>query len=114
MSTLSTRFSSPLTTCYHTKLNTARFFVTAYHDHKNYSPVYLFIRDYNNDCINNKYNICVLYLICNGSDTVHINALYCLRTLVPPKGRGGMLSGRLKYIIYKKFKRINPEQLCLA
>jgi hypothetical protein len=27
------------------------------------------------------------------------NALHCLRTPVPPKGRGGMFSGRLKYII---------------
>ncbi len=28
----------------------------------------------------------------------------CIRTLAPPKGRGGMLSGRLKYIIKKKNK----------
>jgi hypothetical protein len=32
-----------------------------------------------------------------------INATQCLRTLASPKGRGGMLSGRLKYIIKKCF-----------
>ncbi len=31
-----------------------------------------------------------------------IDATQCLRTLASPKGRGGMLSGRLKYIIKKK------------
>ncbi len=30
------------------------------------------------------------------------NMTQCLRTLASPKGRGGMLSGRLKYIIKKK------------
>jgi hypothetical protein len=34
--------------------------------------------------------------------TVYITALQCLRTLVPPKGRGGMSFGRLKYIIKKR------------
>ncbi len=32
-----------------------------------------------------------------------MNALQCLRTLVPPKGRGGMYSGRLKYNLQKYF-----------
>ncbi len=33
--------------------------------------------------------------------TAYITALQCLRTLVLPKGRGGMSFGRLKYIIKK-------------
>jgi hypothetical protein len=32
------------------------------------------------------------------------NTTQCLRTLASPKGRGGMLSGRLKYIIKKNFQ----------
>jgi hypothetical protein len=31
------------------------------------------------------------------------NMTQCLRTLASPKGRGGMLSGRLKYIIKKNY-----------
>jgi hypothetical protein len=32
-----------------------------------------------------------------------VNATQCLRTLASPKGRGGMISGRLKYIKKKNF-----------
>ncbi len=33
------------------------------------------------------------------------DALQCLRILVPPKGRGGMYSGRLKYTKKQNFSR---------
>jgi hypothetical protein len=41
--------------------------------------------------------------MCKPVITAYIIALQCLGTLVPPKGRGGMSSGRLKYIILKKY-----------
>ncbi len=47
----------------------------------------------------------MIYILCNTWRiviTAYITALQCLRTLLPPKGRGGMSFGRLKYIIYIK------------
>ncbi len=40
------------------------------------------------------------------------NTTQCLRTLASPKGRGGMLSGRLKYIIKKTFLSLDTGIKC--
>jgi hypothetical protein len=57
---------------------------------------------YNSVIIHTTYNITIIQYIKNVM-TAYITALQCLRTLVPPKGQGGMSFGRLKYIIYKNF-----------
>jgi hypothetical protein len=65
----------------------------------------MFIAAYISKIIHVRYNR--LYNAVKNVITTEINALQCLRirTLVPPKGRGGMYSGRLKYTIKKKLER---------
>jgi hypothetical protein len=64
--------------------------------------VYLFIYAYDSEIIHTTYDITIIQYIKNVI-TAYITALQCLRTLVPPKGRGGMSLGRLKYIIKKVY-----------
>ncbi len=59
----------------------------------------MFIAAYNSENIHVRYNR--LYNAVKNVITTEMNALQCLQTLVPPKGRGGMYSGRLKYTIKK-------------
>ncbi len=64
----------------------------------------MFIAAYNSEIIHVLYNR--LYNAVKNVITTEINALQCLRTFVPPKGRGGMYSGRLKYTIKKQIANI--------
>jgi hypothetical protein len=63
---------------------------TYYYNDNNNNMIYVFLES-------NMTRIVIRYEI--------YNALHCLRTLVPPKGRGGMHFGRLKYIIKKVWFR---------
>jgi hypothetical protein len=60
--------------------------------------VYLFIYAYDSEIIYTTYDITIIQYI-KHVITAYITVLQCLQTLVPPKGRGGMSFGRLKYII---------------